>query len=132
MASDREVLAHVRKKLGLQPGDLTDDEILKEVERGKREINRELRELLVRDGEVDVYELGEAAEDALKSYASFRARGKALKRGQGNPEAVEKARSEGIPKTVSDMRRRELPDSAMEQLRDQTVIHFRRMKNDGN
>lgn len=118
MASDRETLSQVRKKTGAQPTDVDDDVILREIERGKREVNRELREMLIRDSDADIYELGDAAVDALENYVCFRVYG--IKAGR-----------QDLPKTASEMRRSDLEDSELKEYATQFVRNLMRMT-DGN
>lgn len=110
--SDDELLRHVRGQVGVKKAsDLPEEALQEELERGKREINREVRERLNNGESVDFYDQNGSDQRALQYYLLIRGRDHA--KGEGNG-----------PTTVASIRRNDFGDQTMNHWRDRLVTHL--------
>lgn len=117
MASDSTILSKARKKAGVTDETKFPDALIEdEIERGKTEINREIKQRLDNGGSIDLYET-DAAVDALEHFVSLRM-------------MAHKSGKKG-PKSVSEMRRKDLPDPAMQEQANKVTYYLRKLY-DGN
>lgn len=120
--SDAELMSYVRGQVGVSTdGDLPEQALKDEIERGKSEINQELRERLNNGDEIDFYGSDEP-QKALENFVKLRAKGR-VKANQGNgpPDHANK------PSSVSLMRRHDYGDSTMNHWRDRMVTHLNKV-----
>jgi len=123
--SDTELMSHVRGQVGVsQDGDLPQQALEDEVERGKHEINREVRERLNKGGSLN-FSNTEAAQKALENFVKVRVKSRVkanqAARGSGPPA------HSNSPSSVSSMRRHDYGEQTMNHWRDRMVHHLNRV-----
>jgi hypothetical protein len=129
--SDAELMSHVRGQVGVsQNGDLPEQALKEEVQRGKEEISRELRERLNNGESVNFYKSDEP-QKALEFFVKVRARGRVKRNQQKRGRHPGKGRGPpdhaNAPASVSSMRRHDYDDQTMNHWRDRMVHHLNRV-----
>lgn len=127
-SSDAELMRDVRGQVGIsKDGDLPEQVLQKELERGKEEINRELRERLNNGDGIDYFKSDEQLK-ALENFVKLRAKafvkGNQNSRGKGSRGPPDHANA---PASVSSMRRHDFGDETMNHWRDRMITHLNRI-----
>lgn len=125
--SDAELMSYVRGQVGVnRDGDLPEQALKTELERGKSEINKEVRERLNNSDSLDFYN-SDAPQRALEYFVQLRARvvvignQKARKPSSGLPDVS------NAPSSILSMRRHDFGDQTMNHWRDRMVTHLNRV-----
>lgn len=117
--SDTELTSYVRGQVGVNhDGDLPEQALKDELERGKKEINREIRERFNNDETLDFYS-SDAPQKVLENFLKIRAKGH-VKANQGRGPGDN-------PSSIASMRRHDFNDSTMNHWRDRMVTHLNRV-----
>ena len=121
--SDEELMGHVRGEVGVkQDSDLPERDLKEELERGKAEINREIRERLNNSQSLDFYDTDNADQQALRYFLLIRARSIVVQnRGIGG---VDLGRD---PRSIASIRHHDYDDQTMNHWRDRMVTFLNKI-----